>query len=33
VTGRNAAVEIILPIAAVAFGMSLFGIILHFTAH
>jgi len=33
VNGRNAAVEIILPVAAVAFGMSLFGIILHFTAH
>ena len=33
VAGRNAAVEIILPVAAVAFGMSLFGMILHFTAH
>jgi hypothetical protein len=33
VSGRNAAVEILLPVAAVAFGMSLFAIIVHFTAH
>lgn len=33
VSGRSAAVEILLPVAAVAFGMSLFGIIVHFTAH
>jgi hypothetical protein len=31
--GRNAAVEILLPIAAVAFGMTAFGIVLHFAAH
>ncbi len=30
---KNAAIEILLPIAAVAFGMSLFAIILNFTAH
>lgn len=30
---RDAAIEILLPIAAVAFGMSIFGIIIHFTAH
>jgi hypothetical protein len=33
VKGKNAAIEILLPIAAVAFGMSIFAIILHFTAH
>jgi hypothetical protein len=32
-TGANAAVEILLPIAAVAFGMTAFGIVLYFTAH
>ena len=32
-TGKNAAVEILLPVAAVAFGLSLFGVIVHFTAH
>jgi hypothetical protein len=31
--GRYAAVEILLPIAAVAFGMTAFGIVLHFAAH
>jgi hypothetical protein len=30
VKGKNAAIEILLPIAAVAFGMSIFAIILHF---
>jgi hypothetical protein len=30
--GANAAVEILLPIAAVAFGMTAFGIIYHFAA-
>ena len=29
----NAAVEILLPIAAVAFGMTALGLVLHFTAH
>jgi hypothetical protein len=29
--GANAAVEILLPIAAVAFGMTAFGIVWHFT--
>jgi hypothetical protein len=33
VKGTNAAIEILLPIAAVAFGMTAFGIVLHFTAH
>jgi hypothetical protein len=32
VTGANAAVQILLPLAAVAFGMTAFGIVLHFTA-
>jgi hypothetical protein len=32
VKGRNAAIEMLLPIAAVAFGMTAFGIVLHFTA-
>ena len=31
--GTNAAVEILLPIAAVAFGMTAFGIVMHFAAH
>ena len=30
---KNAAIEILLPIAAVAFGMSIFAIIVHFTPH
>jgi hypothetical protein len=29
----NAAVEILLPIAAVAFGMTAFGIVLHYAVH
>jgi hypothetical protein len=33
VKAKNAAIEILLPIAAVAFGMSIFAIIVHFTAH
>ncbi len=33
VRGRNAAIEILLPIAAVAIGLSIFGVIVHFTAH
>jgi hypothetical protein len=33
IKGAHAAVEILLPIAAVAFGMTAFGIVLHFTAH
>jgi len=33
VKGINAAVEILLPIAAVAFGMTAFGLVLYFTAH
>jgi hypothetical protein len=33
VKGTNAAIEMLLPIAAVAFGMTAFGIVLHFTAH
>ena len=33
VKGSNAAIEMLLPIAAVAFGMTAFGIVLHFTAH
>jgi hypothetical protein len=32
VKAKNAAIEILLPIAAVAFGMSIFAIIVHFTA-
>jgi hypothetical protein len=31
--GANAAVEILLPIAAVAFGMTALGIVLHFASH
>jgi hypothetical protein len=31
--GANASIEILLPIAAIAFGMTAFGIVLHFTAH
>jgi hypothetical protein len=31
--GANAAIEILLPLAAVAFGMTAFGIVLHFAAH
>ena len=31
VSGRNAAIEILLPVAAVAFGLSLLSVILHFT--
>jgi hypothetical protein len=33
VTGANAAVQVLLPLAAVAFGMTAFGIVLHVTAH
>ncbi len=33
VKGTNAALEILLPIAAVAFGMTALGIVLHLTAH
>jgi hypothetical protein len=33
VTGANAAIQILLPLAAVAFGMTAFGIVLYFTAH
>ena len=32
VKGSNAAIEMLLPIAAVALGMTAFGIVLHFTA-
>jgi hypothetical protein len=32
-TCRNAAVEVLLPIAAVAFGMTAFGIVVHVVAH
>jgi hypothetical protein len=32
VKGVNAAIEMLLPIAAVAIGMTAFGIVLHFTA-
>ncbi|MGE0150834.1 MAG: hypothetical protein AB7R87_26060 [Parvibaculaceae bacterium] len=32
VKAGNAAVEILLPIAAVAFGMSIFAVIIHYTA-
>jgi hypothetical protein len=31
--GANAAIEILLPLAAVAFGMTALGIALHFAAH
>jgi hypothetical protein len=31
VRGRNAAVEVLLPMAAIAIGMTAFGIVLHFT--
>ena len=31
--GANAAVEILLPIAALAFGMTAFGIVLYLTSH
>jgi hypothetical protein len=31
--GANAAVEMLLPLAAAAFGMTIFGIVLHFTPH
>jgi len=31
--GRNAAIEILLPVAAVAIGLSILGAVLHFTAH
>ncbi|MGE0240864.1 MAG: hypothetical protein AB7F09_16645 [Parvibaculaceae bacterium] len=30
---KDAALEILLPVAAVAFGMSLLAIVLHYTAH
>ena len=33
VRGRNAAIEILLPVAAVAIGLSILGAVLHFTAH
>jgi len=33
VRGTNAAVEVLLPIAAAAFGMTAFGIMLHIAAH
>ena len=33
VKAKYAAVEILLPVAAVAFGMSIFAIVVHFTAH
>jgi hypothetical protein len=33
VKAKNAAIEILLPIAAVAFGMSIFAVIVYFTAH
>jgi hypothetical protein len=32
VRGRNAAVEVLLPMAAIALGMTAFAIVLHFTA-
>lgn len=32
VKGRNAAIEVLLPMAAIAIGMTAFAIILHFTA-
>jgi hypothetical protein len=32
VKGRNAAVEVLLPMAAIAIGMTAFAIVLHFTA-
>ena len=33
VKGTNAAIEMLLPIAAIAFGMTAFGIVFHFTVH
>ena len=33
IPGANAAVEVLLPIAAIAFGITSLGIVLHFTAH
>jgi hypothetical protein len=33
VKAKNAAIEILLPVAAVAFGMAIFAVVLHFTAH
>jgi hypothetical protein len=33
VSGVSAAVQILLPVAAAAFGMTAFGIVLYFTAH
>ena len=33
VKARNAAIEALLPLAAAAFGMTAFAIVLHFTAH
>ena len=32
VKGRNAAVEVLLPMAAIAIGMTAFAVVLHFTA-
>ena len=32
VKGRNAAIEVLLPMAAIAIGMTAFAIVLHFTA-
>jgi len=32
-SGANAAIEVLLPLAAVAFGMTAFGIVLHVAAH
>jgi hypothetical protein len=32
-SGANAAVEVLLPIAVAAFGMTAFGIVLHIAAH
>ena len=32
VKGTNAAIEMLLPIAAIAFGMTVLGIVFHFTA-
>ena len=31
--GLNAIVEILLPLAAVAIGMTVFGVVFHFAAH
>jgi hypothetical protein len=33
VKGRSAAIETMIPIAAVAIGMTLFGIVVHFAGH